>query len=53
MSDISLWNEDENSLQMRRAINFYRQFLPDEYAEILLQMVKLIHQRKSNSMNPL
>ncbi len=40
--DNSLW-EDKN-LKMRRTINFYRQFLPAEYAEILLCMVKRINQ---------
>ena len=41
--DDTIWN-DEN-VKMRRTINFYRQFLPSEYAEILLCMVKRILQK--------
>jgi len=42
----SLW--DENNLKMRRTMNFYRQFRPTEYSEILICMVKQIKQIKSN-----
>jgi len=41
--DDSIWSENDS--KMRRTINFYRQFLPAEYAEILLSMVKRILQK--------
>lgn len=43
--DESLWIEDEIHLKMRRTINFYRQLLPEEYADIFMCMVKQINKK--------
>jgi hypothetical protein len=37
-----LWNTDEDAQTMRRTINFYRSYFPKVYAEVLMNVVKMI-----------
>ena len=50
--DDTLWQNDVVTLNKRRIMNFYRQYKPAIYAEILTNMIKLIRQHELNSINP-